>query len=178
MGIICKLLKKTMLDHRHLNIILLLLQFGIMSSGAADAQTNLTNNASDQLQAVENTTPMVEEEHEMGFDFDAVVRTCNASFAIPLELIQRFNETAELPNTTDKTGMCFLKCYMEGTGLLRNWQLNRSLIRQTMWPATGDSIPVCQEEGSRESCPCKRTYAIAKCLMIRALVDARNKPIV
>lgn len=73
-----------MLDHRHLNIILLLLQFGIMSSGAADAQTNLTNNASDQLQAVENTTPMVEEEHEMGFDFDAVVRTCNASFAIPL----------------------------------------------------------------------------------------------
>lgn len=31
---------------------------------------------------------------------------------------------------------------------------------------------------ARETCPCKRTYAIAKCLMLRALVDARNKPIV
>ncbi|XP_053947519.1 general odorant-binding protein 84a-like [Anastrepha ludens] len=142
------------------------------------AQTNSKNNGVDEQPSIEMTTAMADDGSAQGFDYKEVVRICNASFTVPLEYMQRFNETAELPNTTDKTGMCFMRCYMENAGLLRNWQLNRALIMQTMWPATGDSIPVCQNEGSRETCPCKRAYAIAKCLMIRALVDARNKPIV
>nr|ALS40412.1 general odorant binding protein 84a-like protein-1 [Zeugodacus tau]QKN21561.1 odorant-binding protein [Zeugodacus tau] len=167
-----------MVNHRQVELALSVLLLGALAGTTADAQSDATDNKLDKQQSMETTTPMAEAANASGFDFQDVVRTCNASFTIPLEYIQRFNETAELPNTTDKTGMCFLKCYMEKTGLLRNWQLNSTLIRQTMWPATGDSIPVCQNEGSRETCPCKRTYAIAKCLMLRALVDARNKPIV
>nr|XP_014097710.1 general odorant-binding protein 84a [Bactrocera oleae] len=167
-----------MINHRQLSLALPLLLLRVLAGTKANPQTDATNNKLDKQQSMETTTPSVRAANVSGFDFEEVVRTCNASFTVPLEYIQQFNETAELPNITDKTGMCFLKCYMENTGLLRNWQLNPTLIRQTMWPATGDSIPVCQNEGSRETCPCKRTYAIAKCLMLRALVDARNKPIV
>ncbi|XP_011206667.2 general odorant-binding protein 84a [Bactrocera dorsalis] len=167
-----------MINHRLLILALSLVLLGFLAGTRAHPETDATNNKLDKQQSMEMTTPTAGAANETGFDFEEVVRTCNASYTIPLEYIQQFNETAELPNITDKTGMCFLKCYMEKTGLLRDWQLNPTLIRQTMWPATGDSLPVCQNEGSRETCPCKRTYAIAKCLTLRALVDARNKPLV
>ncbi|XP_018787917.1 PREDICTED: general odorant-binding protein 84a-like [Bactrocera latifrons] len=167
-----------MINHRLLSLALSLLLLGFLAGTWAYPEIDATDNKLDKQQPMETTTPNAGAANETGFDFLEVVRTCNASYTIPLEYIQQFNETAELPNITDKTGMCFLKCYMEKSGLLRDWQLNPTLIRQTMWPATGDSLPVCQNEGSRETCPCKRTYAIAKCLMLRALVDARNKPLV
>nr|QKN21113.1 odorant-binding protein [Bactrocera correcta] len=167
-----------MINHRLLCLALSLVLLGFLAGARAHPETDATDNKLDKQQSMETTTPSAGAANETGFDFQEVVRTCNASYTIPLEYIQQFNETAELPNITDKTGMCFLRCYMEKTGLLRDWQLNPTLIRQTMWPATGDSLPVCQNEGSRETCPCKRTYAIAKCLMLRALVDARNKPLV
>ncbi|XP_017486683.1 PREDICTED: general odorant-binding protein 84a-like isoform X1 [Rhagoletis zephyria] len=121
-----------------------------LATSLANAQTNSMNNRLDVQPSMETKTTMAENPSAMGFDFEAAVRTCNASFPTPIEYIQQFNETAELPNTADKTSMCFMHCYMEKTGLMRNWQLNRALIMQTMWPATGDSIPVCQNEGSRK----------------------------
>ncbi|XP_067615275.1 general odorant-binding protein 84a-like [Eurosta solidaginis] len=154
---------------------LALLLFCIVQTANAQSTVNGQN---DQM-ATDTATSMGRRgDGEQGFNFTEVVKECNSSFTIPLEYMQQFNETAELPNTTDKTGMCFLRCYMETTGIIRNWKLNRSLIRKTMWPATGDSIPVCEKEGANETCPCKRSYAIAKCLMIRAIVDAPSKPIV
>ncbi|XP_037944300.1 general odorant-binding protein 84a [Teleopsis dalmanni] len=111
-------------------------------------------------------------------DLEAVTNLCNSSFSIPIDYLEEFNNTGELPDIIDKTGMCFIRCFYEKSGFIDNWALNVELIRQYMWPATGDSISYCQEQGKNEVNACVRTYAIAKCLMIRAIVDARNKPVV
>ncbi|XP_061389504.1 general odorant-binding protein 84a [Musca vetustissima] len=110
-------------------------------------------------------------------DFDRMIALCNSSFSIPMDYYRTFNTTAALPDTVDKTGMCFLRCLYEKSGILENWKLNRTKIRLNIWPATGDSIEVCEKEGSNEKNPCVRAYDIAKCLTIRALVDARNQPL-
>ncbi|XP_058983969.1 general odorant-binding protein 84a-like [Musca domestica] len=110
-------------------------------------------------------------------DFDRVIATCNSSFSIPMDHYRTFNTTAELPDVVDKTGMCFLRCLYEKSGLLENWKLDTTKIRLNIWPATGDSIEVCEMEGANEKNPCVRAYDIAKCLTIRALVDARNQPL-
>uniref|UniRef100_A0A1I8PGB7 Uncharacterized protein n=1 Tax=Stomoxys calcitrans TaxID=35570 RepID=A0A1I8PGB7_STOCA len=109
-------------------------------------------------------------------DFNAVISMCNSSFSIPMDYYITFNTTAELPNVEDKTGMCFIRCFYEKSRILENWQLNRTRIQMNIWPATGDTIEVCQNEGAKEKNPCVRAYAIGKCLTIRALVDAPSKP--
>ncbi|XP_073843239.1 odorant-binding protein 84a [Musca autumnalis] len=110
-------------------------------------------------------------------DFDGIIALCNSSFSIPMDYYRTFNTTAALPDVVDKTGMCFLRCLYEKSGLLENWKLNENKIRLNMWPATGDSIEVCEMEGANETNPCVRAYDIAKCLTLRALVDARNQPL-
>ncbi|XP_075145971.1 odorant-binding protein 84a isoform X2 [Haematobia irritans] len=107
-------------------------------------------------------------------DFEELVALCNSSFSIPMDHYITFNTTADLPNVLDKTGMCFIRCFYEKAGIIENWKLNRARIQTNIWPATGDSLEVCENEGAEEKNPCVRAYAIAKCLTIRALVDARN----
>ncbi|XP_037817866.1 general odorant-binding protein 84a [Lucilia sericata] len=109
-------------------------------------------------------------------NFDELISLCNSSFYIPMQYYVQFNTTGQLPDLVDKTGMCFVRCVYEKSGLIDNWKLNAEKIRANIWPATGDSIEVCEKEGAKEKNACVRTYAIAKCLTLRALVDARNKP--
>ncbi|XP_037944299.1 general odorant-binding protein 84a-like [Teleopsis dalmanni] len=82
-------------------------------------------------------------------DLEAVTNLCNSSFSIPIDYLEEFNNTGELPDIIDKTGMCFIRCFYEKSGFIDNWALNVELIRQYMWPATGDSISYCQEQGSK-----------------------------
>uniref|UniRef100_A0A1A9VQK7 Uncharacterized protein n=1 Tax=Glossina austeni TaxID=7395 RepID=A0A1A9VQK7_GLOAU len=110
-------------------------------------------------------------------DFDDVIEECNSSFSIPTDYLTSFNSSGSLPDVTDKTGMCFLRCFYEKSGFIKNWKLSDAKIRKYMWPATGDSIEICEQEKSNEPNACVRLYSIIKCLMLRALVDARNKPV-
>ncbi|KAL9895129.1 odorant-binding protein 84a isoform 1-T1 [Glossina fuscipes fuscipes] len=110
-------------------------------------------------------------------DFDDVIEECNSSFSIPTDYLTSFNSTGSLPDVTDKTGMCFLRCFYEKSGFIKNWKLSDVKIRKYMWPATGDSMEVCEQEKNKELNACVRLYAIVKCLMLRAIVDARNKPV-
>uniref|UniRef100_A0A034WTG5 Pheromone-binding protein-related protein 4 n=1 Tax=Bactrocera dorsalis TaxID=27457 RepID=A0A034WTG5_BACDO len=78
-----------------------------------------------------------------------VAHICNNSFSIPSDYIVQFNRNGDLPEIVDKTGMCFIRCYFEKAGLLKNWQLNKGLIMQTMWPIKADSIAICEPEASK-----------------------------
>ncbi|XP_017480316.1 PREDICTED: general odorant-binding protein 84a [Rhagoletis zephyria] len=109
------------------------------------------------------------------FNVEEVMRTCNASFSIPMDYIVQFNTTGELSDTTDKTGMCFIRCFLEKSGLIKNWHLNKDLIMQTMWSIIADSVELCESESESEVNACVRTYAIAKCLMKRTLEAAGNQ---
>ncbi|KAH8278727.1 hypothetical protein KR018_007874 [Drosophila ironensis] len=111
-------------------------------------------------------------------DFDEVTRTCNASFITSNSNVLAFNTTGELPDEKDKTSMCYFNCFFEKSGLMTDYKLNKDLIRKYIWPATGDSLDVCENEGKDEENACERGYAIVKCIIIRALTDARNKPTV
>ncbi|KAH8281087.1 hypothetical protein KR054_010485 [Drosophila jambulina] len=111
-------------------------------------------------------------------DFDEVNRNCNASFITPMPNILQFNSTGGLPDDKDKTSMCYFHCFFEKSGLMKDYKLNTDLVRKYVWPATGDSIEACENEGKEELNACERGYAIVKCVFIRALTDARNKPIV
>ncbi|XP_018801147.1 PREDICTED: general odorant-binding protein 84a [Bactrocera latifrons] len=103
-----------------------------------------------------------------------VAHICNNSFSIPSDYIVQFNRNGDLPETVDKTGMCFIRCYFEKAGLIKNWQLNKDLIMQTMWPIKADSIAFCEPEEKQEMNACVRSYAIAKCLMKRGFQDTCN----
>nr|AID61304.1 odorant binding protein [Calliphora stygia] len=110
-------------------------------------------------------------------NLDDMVSTCNTSFSIPMQYYVKFNKTGELPDLVDKTGMCFIRCVFEKSGFIENWKLNAEKIRANIWPAMGDTIEVCEKEEAKEKNACVRTYAIAKCLTLRSLVDARNNPV-
>ncbi|KAH8243153.1 hypothetical protein KR032_004999 [Drosophila birchii] len=111
-------------------------------------------------------------------DFDEVNRNCNASFITPIPNVLQFNSTGELPDDKDKTSMCYFHCFFEKSGLMKDYKLNTDLVRKYVWPATGDSIEACDNEAKEELNACERGYAIVKCVFIRALTDARNKPTV
>ncbi|XP_054739194.1 general odorant-binding protein 84a [Anastrepha obliqua] len=107
-------------------------------------------------------------------DVEEVMQICNASFSVPMEYIVQFNTTGELSDTTDKTGMCFIRCFFEKSGLIKDWQLNTDLIMQNIMPITTSSVQFCESEAKNEMNACVRTYAIAKCLMKSVLENARN----
>lgn len=111
-------------------------------------------------------------------DFDQVSRTCNESFITSLSNTLLFNTTGKLLDENDKTSMCYFRCFFEKSGLMNNFKLNTELVRKYLWPATGDSIEHCELERKDEPNACVRAYAITQCIMMRALTDARNKPMV
>ncbi|KAI8046542.1 general odorant-binding protein 84a isoform X2 [Drosophila gunungcola] len=126
---------------------------------------------------VSTTTPAPREADYI--DFDEVNRNCNASFITSTSNVLQFNSTGELPDDKDKaTSMCYFNCFFEKSGLMTDYKLNTDLVRKYVWPATGDSIEACEAEGKDETNACVRGYAIVKCVVIRALTDARNKPTV
>ncbi|XP_041565083.1 general odorant-binding protein 84a isoform X2 [Drosophila elegans] len=126
---------------------------------------------------VSTTTPAPREADYI--DFDEVNRICNASFITSSSNVLQFNSTGELPDDKDKaTSMCYFNCFFEKSGLMTDYKLNTDLVRKYVWPATGDSIEACEAEGKDETNACVRGYAIVKCVFIRALTDARNKPTV
>ncbi|XP_065354599.1 general odorant-binding protein 84a [Calliphora vicina] len=127
--------------------------------------------------ALLSTTSTSSSEKSNMINLDDMISTCNTSFYIPMQYYVKFNRTGELPDLVDKTGMCFIRCVFEKSGFIENWKLNAEKIRANIWPATGDSIEVCEKEGAKENNACVRTYAIAKCLTLRSLVDARNNPV-
>ncbi|KAH8340981.1 hypothetical protein KR059_011556 [Drosophila kikkawai] len=125
---------------------------------------------------ISTTTPAPREADYV--DFDEVNRNCNASFITSMPNVLQFNSTGELPDDKDKTSMCYFNCFFEKSGLMKDYKLNKDLVRKYVWPATGDSIQVCEDEGKEELNACERGYAIVKCVFVRALTDARNKPTV
>ncbi|KAH8310270.1 hypothetical protein KR044_000333 [Drosophila immigrans] len=111
-------------------------------------------------------------------DFDEIIRICNASFVTPLSNTILFNTTGKLLDENDRTSMCYFRCFFEKAGLMDNFKLNVDLVRKYLWPATGDSIEYCESQAMDEANACVRGYAITQCIMVRALTDARNKPMV
>ncbi|XP_017049126.1 general odorant-binding protein 84a isoform X2 [Drosophila ficusphila] len=126
---------------------------------------------------ISTTTPAPREADYV--DFEEVNRNCNASFITSSSNVLQFNSTGELPDDKDKaTSMCYFNCFFEKSGLMTDYKLNSDLVRKYVWPATGDSIEACEAEGKDETNACVRGYSIVKCVFIRALTDARNKPTV
>ncbi|EDW81324.1 Odorant-binding protein 84a [Drosophila willistoni] len=111
-------------------------------------------------------------------DFDEITHMCNQSFIIPVSYAFQFNNTDAVLDDKDLTSMCYFRCFFERSGLMENFKFNVDLVRKYLWPATGDSIEYCEGLAKDEENPCRRTYTIAKCAMLRAATDARNKPMV
>ncbi|XP_023033995.1 general odorant-binding protein 84a [Drosophila willistoni] len=108
-----------------------------------------------------------------------VVRTsCAEEFLVPYAYAFQFNNTDAVLDDKDLTSMCYFRCFFERSGLMENFKFNVDLVRKYLWPATGDSIEYCEGLAKDEENPCRRTYTIAKCAMLRAATDARNKPMV
>ncbi|KPU79372.1 Odorant-binding protein 84a, isoform B [Drosophila ananassae] len=103
---------------------------------------------------------------------------CADENLVPYANVLTFNSTGALPDETDKTSMCYFHCFFEKSGLMKDYKLNADLVRKYVWPATGDSLEVCENEAKEETNACERGYAIVKCVFIRSLTDARNKPTV
>ncbi|XP_004529369.1 general odorant-binding protein 84a [Ceratitis capitata] len=126
------------------------------------------------LEREANATIPLQISNSTGNELEDVVRLCNSSFSIPTDHIMQFNTDGALADTVDKTGMCFIRCYFEKSGLIQNWKLNKDQIVQKMWPLAADSVDFCESEAKQEMNACVRTYAIAKCLMQRRFEGTCN----
>ncbi|XP_017967878.1 general odorant-binding protein 84a isoform X1 [Drosophila navojoa] len=135
----------------------------------------LTELRADDLD-IDPDTPEVQSQFHARF---LEVRTaCAEEFLLPYAYVLQFNNTGKLADETDLTSMCYFRCFFEKSGIVENFKLVPSIVRKYIWPATGDSIEYCESQGISEPNACKRTYAIVQCAMMRALTDARNKPMV
>ncbi|XP_026850657.1 general odorant-binding protein 84a isoform X1 [Drosophila persimilis] len=123
-------------------------------------------------------TDSPEKQQEMHAFFKTIRRQCADENLIPYANVLQFNTTGALPDESDKTSMCYFHCFFEKAGLMDNYKLNADLVRKYVWPATGDSIEVCENEGKDATNSCGRGFAIIKCVVLRALTDARNNPVV
>ncbi|XP_034664474.1 general odorant-binding protein 84a isoform X2 [Drosophila subobscura] len=119
-----------------------------------------------------------EKQQEMHAFFKSIRVQCADENLIPYANVLQFNTTGALPDEKDKTSMCYFHCFFEKSGLMDNYKLNADLVRKYVWPATGDSIEACEKQGKDEANACERGYAIIKCVVLRALTDARNIPVV
>ncbi|XP_062121845.1 general odorant-binding protein 84a isoform X1 [Drosophila sulfurigaster albostrigata] len=111
-------------------------------------------------------------------EFFAARKACALEFLVPYANTILFNTTGKLLDENDRTSMCYFRCFFEKAGLMDNFKLNVELVRKYLWPATGDSIEHCESQAMDETNACVRAYAITQCIMMRALTDARNKPMV
>ncbi|XP_037924005.1 general odorant-binding protein 84a isoform X2 [Hermetia illucens] len=97
----------------------------------------------------EDLASAANDEVNVGMNLQEIMSICNESFRINFEYMEEFNNSGSLPDETDTTPMCFMRCVLEKAQVLNNGIIDKFKVTTLLWPATGDSVEVCQAEGGR-----------------------------
>ncbi|XP_059610264.1 general odorant-binding protein 84a [Phlebotomus argentipes] len=100
---------------------------------------------------------------------------CNESFRTTEEFLQELNKTGSFPDESDKTPMCFLKCYLEKTSIISDeGDINDEKVLVMFPTLTTDGIDDCKKEMDHTNNVCEKVYFLVRCVMTRMLVDGRS----
>ncbi|GAB0100508.1 General odorant-binding protein 84a [Sergentomyia squamirostris] len=101
--------------------------------------------------------------------------SCNESFRTSEEFLQELNQTGSFPDESDKTPMCFLKCYLEKMAILSDeGDINEEKVIQMFPTVNNEGIDDCKKEMDHTNNVCEKVYFLVRCVMTRVLVDGRS----
>lgn len=90
---------------------------------------------------------------------------------------------------------CYIRCYLEGVGILKDDELNREKATEMAWASADDTLDECEKEvagkfgisiiaactcfnhavlNSERTNPCEKAYFLTRCVMMRNIVDQRT----
>ena len=83
------------------------------------------------------------------FNVSEAVTECNMTSIISIDYLKELNDTGSFPDETEKTPMCFMKCYLEKADiLLSDGKVNKERAVSMLWKDAGDSVDECIQEMS------------------------------
>ncbi|EDS33253.1 conserved hypothetical protein [Culex quinquefasciatus] len=99
---------------------------------------------------------------------------CNKTFIITMEYLNELNDTGSFPDETDKTPMCFMRCFLQKGGILtEDDKVNKEQAFAVGWVKNNETIDDCLQEMTGTNC--ERAYFLARCVSTRHLVEGRSK---
>lgn len=61
------------------------------------------------------------------------------------------NTTGAFPDETDKTPMCFVRCYLNNVGILKEDELDRDKAVEMAWATSEEALDDCNKEVAGET---------------------------
>ncbi|XP_053695515.1 general odorant-binding protein 84a [Sabethes cyaneus] len=108
------------------------------------------------------------------YTMEEIYTECNQTFIITMDYLAELNDTGSFPDETDKTPMCFMRCFLQQRGILNeNDKINKEQAIATGWVQNGDTIDDCLQDMIGGTC--ERAYFLVRCVSTRRLVEGRSK---
>ncbi|XP_058823367.1 general odorant-binding protein 84a [Topomyia yanbarensis] len=105
---------------------------------------------------------------------EEIYSECNKTFIITMDYLSELNDTGSFPDETDKTPMCFMRCFLQKNGILtEDDKINKELAISAGWVKNGETIDECLQDMTGSEC--ERAYFLARCVSTRSLVEGRSK---
>ncbi|XP_050071331.1 general odorant-binding protein 84a [Anopheles maculipalpis] len=102
------------------------------------------------------------------------VAQCNRTFVIQPDYLSELNETGSFPDETDRTPLCFIRCYLQTLGILtEDDKVNKETALALNWATSSETVDECLDEMTGSGC--EKAYLFTRCIMTRALVDGKSK---
>ncbi|XP_058450954.1 general odorant-binding protein 84a [Malaya genurostris] len=137
---------------------------------------SLTNNDDVNLRETLIADPAtVPAESKKNYKIEDIYSECNQTFIVTMDYLNELNDTGSFPDETDKTPMCFMRCFLQKQGILtEDDKINKQLAISVGWVKNGDTIDECLPDMAGDS-ECERAYFLTRCVSTRALVEGRSK---
>ncbi|XP_021706499.1 general odorant-binding protein 84a-like [Aedes aegypti] len=97
------------------------------------------------------------------YSIESIYVECNDSFITTMEYLETLNQTGRFPEESDKTPLCFLRCFLHKSGIydeMENVIGERAV--EIGWVDSEQTIDECMEQmvGS----PCQKAYQLVRCV--------------
>ncbi|XP_062554429.1 general odorant-binding protein 84a [Armigeres subalbatus] len=108
------------------------------------------------------------------YSVEDIYTECNKTFAISMDYLNELNDTGSFPDETDKSPMCFIRCFLQKGGIVtEDDKVNKEQALAVGWVRNGETIDDCLQEMTGNAC--ERSYYLMRCVSTRHLVEGRSK---
>ncbi|EAT32555.1 AAEL015313-PA [Aedes aegypti] len=153
----------------------LLLLIGLMALLDSTSGCSMTNNDGVEQREALLADPSTAPARSMkDYSVEDIYAECNKTFAISMDFLNELNDTGSFPDETDKTPMCFIRCFLQkGEIVTSDDKINKEQAVALGWVKSGETIDDCLQELTGN--PCERAYFLMRCVSTRHLVEGRSK---
>ncbi|XP_034827943.1 general odorant-binding protein 84a [Maniola hyperantus] len=147
-----------------------LITFSVTECTDAKDKSNSKDMASG-VQTTKVSASIEERDNIEEFNLIEVMVECNDSFRVEMSYLESFNKSGSLPDETDKTPKCYMRCVLEKAGIASpasqfNVKRTAEIFPQLRDVPEEDIIKMATACTDRpETCKCERSYQYLKCLM-------------